>query len=348
MTGVWALALLGALTLQADGDVGRPQVTVQARPDTLRVGDRFTLTVTVRGVGPGRVVFPTLPDTGALAALGVATVTESSADGAWRADYPMVAWDVGELAVPLAEIRVESDGDPAREGLRLAFPEAKVRVASVLPADIDVDTLGVKPARGVVGPNWSLTEKAAAAAFVVLVALIAGIVVYRRRGASSPPQRPGRGPARARAIQELDALAKSEFVEAGEYKAFYSELSLILRRFLAEEETAWSVDLTTAELIGAVARDGVSERNLEILAELLVEADLVKFARRRPQESRARSVLDASRSWVEGFERRLPESVEGVPAGDDVEGDGGPEAETAEPRADSRNTGRPVGEVEPC
>jgi DNA-binding transcriptional ArsR family regulator len=221
----------------------------------------------------------------------------------------MVTWDVGDLPVPSAEIRVEREGDS--DGMRLPFPETTIHVASVLPAGADVDTLALKPARGVVGPNWSLTEKAAAA-LALLAALIAAIVVYRRRGASSPPRRPGPGPARTRAIRELEALARSGFLEAGEYKAFYSELSSILRRFLAEQDPLWGVELTTAEIVGMVARDGLSERSLEILAQLLVEADLVKFARRRPREPRARSALEESRGWIERFGRRLPKPVEGV------------------------------------
>ena len=96
-------------------------------------------------------------------------------------------------------------------------------------------------------------------------------------------------------------------VEAGELKGFYSALSYILRQFLAESEEAWGFDLTTDEIVDEVGRDGVAEERVKDLQVLLVEADIVKFARWRPSKIRAARALEAAADWVGHFERIEPE-----------------------------------------
>ena len=98
-------------------------------------------------------------------------------------------------------------------------------------------------------------------------------------------------------------IAQSGLIEAGELKGFYSALSFVLRQFLADSEEEWSLDLTTGEVVGTVASDGVTDQAVAMLGVLLIEADTVKFARRRPSQDRAAWALDAARDWVADFER---------------------------------------------
>lgn len=337
-----ALLLALATVLQVPSDP--PRLTVDLASDTVLIGEPFGLRLEVGGVRGEHVVFPELPDTGAITALGP-RASARRGDPVRSAEYELVAWETGDLRLPRAIVRVESDGGVRR----LQVPERTVHVRSVLPAGAEPESLSWRPARKVIGPNWSVAEKVLAV-LAALALVLAVIVVGRRLRRSAPSDRPVvvRTP-RERALESLDALSASDLLEIGELKAFYSELSHIVRVFLAESDSLWGLDLTTAELVRMVARDGVGEYDLSVIADLLVEADLVKFARRRPTPERGRQALERSRAWVAAFHRRVPEpepdvAARDVAAGEDASGDAAAGGAAAGDGAPDAARGDPKGE----
>ncbi len=313
------LALLAAQTPATPGGV---RVLAQLTPDSVRIGQRVTLTLTVSEVPAGaEVVFPELPDTGALSSLAP-PARVPAASGVWRARYELAAWSLGDRPIPAAEVRVLSGGSERR----IPIPDLTLHVMSILPAAGD-DTLTWKPAAGVVGGNWSLQEKLAGAALALALLLIAAAYL-RRRSAARPVPVPEARPPRERALAAIDALEESGMVEAGEFKAFYSALSQIVRAFLAETDRSWGLDLTTLELVAAVSRDGVKPAELAALSALLGGADMAKFARWRPKAADAKRALAEARRWLEGFERvTVPPPIVEVEGAEDA---AEPEAEAEE------------------
>jgi len=300
----WVAVALLMLTVQAvPGGGGGVEVRAIVAPDSLRIGDRITLSVEVSGVTAGaEVVFPQLPDSGAVVALGPPLLLPVEADGTRSARYELAVWSVGVVPLPEAEVRIVTE---AAE-LLIAVPALTVDVASVLPEAADLDTLAWGPPADVVGGNWSTQEKLAAGG-LALTLLLAAVLYARRRASVQPPLLPPVQPPRARALAALERLAAAGLAEAGELKGLYSALSYIVREFLADTDPAWRVDLTTAELVEAVSRDGLGERRQRALAGLLAGADLVKFARRRPSRAQAARALDATRRWIVEFERVVVE-----------------------------------------
>ncbi len=296
-----AFVALGLALQAVAGEAAAIEVQADIRPDSVRVGERITLTVTVRGVADeAGIVFATLPDTGVVTALG--PPSPGGEPGARSARYQLAAWEIGEFALPLADVRVVSGATE----LRIPLPDVRVRVVSVLPAEADIDTLAWKPPADVLGPNWSLGEKLAAAGLALAV-LLATVLYLRRRGTGQPvPPPPPARSAQARALEALDRLEASGLVDAGELKGFYSAVSHILREFLAVTDAAWGLDLTTAELMERIGRDGVPDSQVLTLSGLLDGADFVKFARRRPTRAQAARALDAARRWLVEFERAAP------------------------------------------
>jgi hypothetical protein len=300
----WVAVALLMLTVQAAPGVGGGvEVRATVVPDSLRIGERITLIVEVSGVTRGaEVVFPQLPDSGAVVALGPPLQRPVEADGTRSARYELVVWNLGVVPLPEAEVRVVTE---AAE-LLIAVPALSVHVASVLPEAADPDTLAWRPAADVVGGNWGIQEKLAAAG-LALALLLAAVLYARRRASVQPPPPPPVQPPRARALAALERLAAAGLPEAGELKALYSGLSYIVREFLAETDPTWRLDLTTGELVQAVSRDGLGERRQRALAGLLAGADLVKFACRRPSRAQAARALDATRRWIVEFERVVVE-----------------------------------------
>jgi len=285
-------------------------IDVQAviAPDSVRVGEVLTLTVSVSGVADNaEVSFPELPDTGVVASLGPPQVLGDTEPGVRTARYRLAAWDIGEFVTPVAEVRIVTDVAE----LAVPFPEVSIQVASMLPADADPDTLAWQPPADVVGGNWSMTQKLAATG--LLLALLIGTFAFvRRSGIASPVPVPAGTPPRERALAALVRLQEAGLAEAGEFKGYYSALSQIVREFLADNDPRWGLDLTTPELVAGVGGERVEPEEVLALGQLLVGADLVKFARSRPTLDEATGSIESARRWVEAFE--LPEEEPESPA----------------------------------
>lgn len=297
--------LFVVVALIAQVSAGDPAAAIQVQAevshDSVRIGEPLTLMVTVSGVvGAADVEFPSLPDSGAITALGPPSLLPDR--GGRSARYELAAWEFGDLTLPPADVRVVTD---AAE-LLIPLPVVSLHVVSVLPADADVDTLAWKPAADVMGPNWGTGEKLAALGLALALA-VATVLYLRRRAEVQPVPLPPARSARAVALEALEWLEASGMIEAGELKGFFSALSHILREFLARTDGGWGLDLTTAELMALVGMDGVPENQVRSLGGLLDRADMVKFARQRPTRAQAGRALDAARHWLSSFERAVPE-----------------------------------------
>ncbi len=298
-----ATTLLLALLLQAVAPAAPIEVQATVASDSVKIGEPFAFTIAVTGIADGaRIVFPELPDTGNVTALAPPQLPADQPAGSQMARYQLAAWRMGDLVLPATELVVVRNGAE----LTSPLPDVTVHVTSVLPVDAEADTLAWQPPADVVGENWSWREKLIGAGLALAVLLLALSYVRRQIVSHPVPPPPAKTPAE-RALAAFEQLASSGLLEAGELKAFYSALSHVLRQFLAESDDNWGLDRTTNEIVRAVGRDGVAEQAKIELEILLVEADIVKFARRRPSRIRASRAIEAARDWVAGFERSEPE-----------------------------------------
>ncbi|MHC4234161.1 MAG: hypothetical protein ACYSUQ_03515, partial [Planctomycetota bacterium] len=148
---MWLLVAVLALGApQQTGSAGGVDVRATLERDTTRVGEPLVLTVTLLGVPDNAdVVFPILPDSGHLVALGLPQAVASENPRMRTARYELVAWKDGVVELPGSNVLVTMDGTE----LAVPLPNLTVYVASVLPGDADPDTLAWRPAADVVGAN---------------------------------------------------------------------------------------------------------------------------------------------------------------------------------------------------
>lgn len=296
-----ALLVAGGLR-EAAAQVVRTAVT----PDTISIGDIFHAAARVR-IPPGAILAApdTLATSGDLENAGrMRRTTRELPDGDTEITliYPLTAWRTGELELPAVTIRL-TDPNGTEEVLSAAFPNTLIM--SVLP----VDTAGVepRPPKDVLGPSRLLWPWIVGA--ITLAAAVVAFVYYRRRTrsrglgltfdvarADSPKER---------ALAALDRVRGLGLIENGEFKMFYTGTVAALRAFLEEYDTAWGTELTSSELLAA-CRDALPTRDAEDLARILAAADQVKFNRRVPAAPEAIEDWTTVRSWIEGFELRVP------------------------------------------
>jgi uncharacterized protein DUF4381 len=255
----------------------RVQSGVIVHPDTVTVGDPFTVVVRVRAPRGTTIEFPQTPDSGAsVEAIDPVQVTPTSDTSATEnsAVYRVAAWNVGSLAIPFQDILVR-DGSQTR---RISLTGISVFVRSVLPPD---STQWVpKPPRDVIvfGPPWWLWL---VAALVAAALLWLGYWLWKRRRRRP---RPEEDPFVV-AVREFERVEALGLVPAGERARHVVLMVEILRDYLARVVPSALASLTTTEMLGVLRGD--PSVPTPRLAALLGEVDLVKFARRSVTADRA-------------------------------------------------------------
>ena len=221
----------------------------------------------------------------------------------------LVPTQAGDLEVPPVTLRARHAEEAPIE---IASAPLKVRVESNLEggapagadsaagAAVDAKPADLKPA--IVPPrDWRPVWIAAGAA---LIAFIAGFVLLRRlrrrpvrEVVPVVPQAPAR-PAWEIAIEELDRIAAERLVDRGELRRQYEEVTEALRRYLENRWGVPALESTTEDVRRLLAHAPVPGSFAGRVTALLGEADLVKFAKGRPEPHAARACETRARELV--------------------------------------------------
>jgi hypothetical protein len=271
-------------------------------PDTVLIGQPFSLFVKVLAPRGVRFEFPPGPDT--TTQNGVSPIElrgeklVSQLGDTAVALYRLVAWDVGTQPLRIPDVHVTFEGQERRPSLATA----SVFVKSVLPADTSLRV--PKPARPlIVLPviNW-LRWLALLAAIVALA--LAWWAWRRYRNRPKPPVDPY-----VRAQQEFAKVEGRRLIETGEPEEYVAAMVDVTREYLAARVPGVRKSDTTTELLIAMQpRQGIEIE----LPQLLERADLVKFARASVNDQEAREAGAQLRAIVDHVEARInPESEPG-------------------------------------
>jgi hypothetical protein len=281
------------VTIAALSSAAAQQIPVKAgisvKPDSVRIGDPFVVTVGIRAPKGATIDFPRVTDsTSAVQSLDPVVVRTSGDTSVVEqyADYRVAAWDVGSQAVRMVDPIVHLGG----ASRHIPVSGTNVFVRSVLPQD----TTQRKPK-----PLRPLFEIAAFPWWIV--ALIAALIIvgllfwwWRRRRRTPPPA----------VVVDAFAFAESEFariealglVEAGERARHVTLMIEVLRDYLSTRYAQAQLSLTSTELQRSVT--GVPTLPHDRLTRVLTEADLIKFARRPVSGDRARELGRDARAIV--------------------------------------------------
>jgi hypothetical protein len=93
----------------------------------------------------------------------------------------------------------------------------------------------------------------------------------------------------------LDEIERMELLEKEEIKKSYTLVVDTLRTYVEKRFGVLAMDETTDELLSDLRRTRVEIDGLEII---LREADLVKFAKHRPEIPAAKQLIDSGRGIV--------------------------------------------------
>jgi hypothetical protein len=174
-----------------------------------------------------------------------------------------------------------------------------VTVEPVLPDTAmtlrDIKDLAPLPGRAS-HPWWRLGATTAA----LLIAAATVVVLRARRSRQPAPTAAGLPPLDAyhAAMHRLDAIAAAQWPARGAVVRHYEEITDTVRAYLTRAHGVATEHRTTPELLRSLPPSLAAHGRREQCRALLEEADVVKFARVRPDASRAAAFLERARSLI--------------------------------------------------
>ena len=222
-----------------------------------------------------------------LVEVGELAIHDTGSQLEYRQTIMMRLWEPGEFLMPEIFVSYQSSGSAIPTEIT---PESlTIIVPSVLTGDETLRALK---------PQISLSYIPPALIVVLLAVVInVGIFVYdRRRAKQANVVEP-----EALNIRILDKQMMAILRQVDQHKlepsVVYNVVSTSLRDYLCRSFKINGHELTTSELLGAL-RNRLSSTQLNLLGQLLSQADLVKFAKVQPGYDSARRYVEATARWL--------------------------------------------------
>jgi len=106
-------------------------------------------------------------------------------------------------------------------------------------------------------------------------------------------------PAHITALNALHALEKQEAWKSEDKKRYYSDLTDTVRLYLEQRFQIFAMEQTTREIIDDLKYSDITNEDKEFLRKILTQADMVKFARVKPDNELGYVSLGRSIEFVD-------------------------------------------------
>ncbi len=300
-----ALALLFLPSTGASQEGPLLSASLEA-PDTLRLGDRISLTISIDHDTNDQVVWPDTLDLGVFELLHNSASESLTGEGRRISNGELVlaAFELGELEIPAIPVRV----------LRADGTEETV---STNPIDLVIESAGldesgdirtIKPPLGIARNWWLLAPWVLLAAALIAAAVWSYLRMRNRRETAPKPKVPPT-PAHVIALEALDRLERSDLLTKGETKQFHIEVSEIARVYIEGRWGIDAIDMTTYDVLIELGKVDLPQVDLERLRDLLNRSDLVKFAKFRPTAERSAELIGLTREVVDSTRKHEDQEV---------------------------------------
>lgn len=318
--------LLGGLPEPLWAQSEPPTIRSWVEPDTIRVGELFTYTIEVERDLTQVAEFPAFrsqaregeADVELIEMLPTDTLRHEGRRLHLRKRYRMQAFDEGRINMGPGMVLYADknilDTLYGRDSIYLTVLLYEIDSAAWARGLYDLKPQQKMPFKvgevsGYVG--WTLLALALLA--LLLYALKRILAHYGRNlGDLFKPAPPL--PPHVVAIRALEALHHRKLWQNGNYKLYYSELTDILRNYLAGRYGVGAMEMTSEEIIlalRAISEEELPQKQAMALTAILRDADLVKFAKFEPAAEQNESDYTKAYYFVEETKEQEAEPSEG-------------------------------------
>lgn len=287
---VMSLAVTLVVAVSARPESGAIEIETKIDRLEARIGEVFTLTITAVYDSSLRISAPdigkTLDTFEVQSALWGDEITLEDGLKARGAEIKLWALDTGQFTIPAIEIPYVTADSLLKTVSTSAY---SVSVRSNLDGPDDSAALAAlhEPLQNPLFLSERLADRWEFWVSLGAALLIAALLVWRyfRRQEEARLWVDSR-PAWEKAFERLAGLRNSPHLANSEHKVFYSELTNILKEFMGRIISQPALDMTTSELLAAADGQLAFKSQTKEMKSILIQADLVKFAKMSPSPDR--------------------------------------------------------------
>lgn len=286
------------------------QVKSSIDSTTIKIGEQITYKIEVEADTTDLVVFPegqTFMPLEMIESYKTDT-TRQEAKYQLIKKYGLTQFDSGSYTIPRQKIII---------GTKEYFTDSlKVEVNNILVDSTKQGLYDIKPFMKVEksSSDWWKT----ALIIIAILALVAFLMYWFiwRKKPLTEAEEIALLPPYERAKMALQKLDESDYLQQAELKGYYSELTFIIRRYLDEQVYDRALESTTDELVNRLnlLKDGnqieLSKNDIRNIETILKRADLVKFAKVKPDIELAKIDRNTIDLEIDNVKQALPEPTE--------------------------------------
>ena len=286
------------------------QVTSSIDSTSIKIGEQITYNIEVETDTVNLVVFPEGQTFSPLEMIESYQVDTTKQDAKFNLikRYGLTQFDSGAYTIPQQKIIV---------GDKTFFTDSlKIEVNNIL---VDTTKQGLFDIKPIIEVEKSANQWWKYLLLILLILSLMGFLLYWfiwRQKPLTEEEQIALLPPYKRAKLALKKLEDSNYLIHSELKEYYSELTLIIRKYLDEKVYDHSLESTTDELIDRLRllKDGnqidLSKETIRNIETILKRADLVKFAKSKPDVALAELDINTISSEIDHVKEVLPEASE--------------------------------------
>lgn len=205
--------------------------------------------------------------------------------------YPLRAFTTGLHTLPPITIKYTStNGDSGN----IHTPAYQFEVRSVKsPSDIEMK--GIKGPWSV-SPNWFFYFLVVILVIIVIGALVFFYLRRRAKPIDLQPETVLQGQPHEIAYEQLNQIEGMNWVAQGEMKIYHTEISHVIRQYIAARYHIPALEMTTQELLDRLQAENIPK---DLVRQFFTNCDLVKFARYSPTKPEAHERMEEARRIVD-------------------------------------------------
>lgn len=291
------------------------QAFVKVDQTPIRIGDQTKLHLTVEQPAKEQVIFPKISDTltGKIQVVNVGkqdTILDKNAPDKITVTQSVIitSFDEGSYVIPSFVFTTKSG---------VVKTDESVLTVQSVKVDTTKSIYDIKQPLAV-SYSWMdwLRDNWGWVVFPLLaILLIGGLIYYWRKRAKNKPAvvvvKPVI-PIHILALNQLNELRDKKLWQQDQVKQYYSELSDVIREYLEKRYVIKTQEKTTEEIFAGLKHADITADNKSTLQQLLVLADLVKFAKEKPLAIENEQSIEQAITFVLNTQKaEKPVSTEG-------------------------------------
>jgi hypothetical protein len=259
----------------------KPLLKTQIDTTSIRIGEQFNLSIYTP---KNQIVnFPVLKDK-----LGKIEVLESTLDtlpNSYLKKYLLTSFDSGRWIIPQQKVLLDN---------KIFLTDSII--INVNTVKVDTTKQKLFPIKPIKKEPFALIDARPYLWWLIgaLILMAVGLYFLLRKKVEKLVRKPAIPPFII-AMNSLKALDKKQLIKSEQLKVFYVELTDIIRRYIEADLSIPALESTTDELLMTIndfnssSKLNIDKEALSKLRYLLKEADLVKFAKYKPDLAQAKA-----------------------------------------------------------